>query len=188
MGVVPLRVWGFPASSSFDPAAGQYQQAQAGNEQVNSGVSAGNAGAYTQGTQFVQQPGFGPAVGVGNVQQPVGSFDSGAAGSGMGNEQSAQAAQTWGQTNAASVAPGLNQQPSGQSPIPVSTVPPEQVRPQLEIDEDLLLWLVDMTRQHANYHAWADQVVSDNRVALNTELVTAVLASENLFRNLVARQ
>ena len=64
----------------------------------------------------------------------------------------------------------------------------QQVKKELEIDEDLLLWLVDQTRMTGDYHAWAEKVTLDDRVVSNTELVTAVLASENFFRNLVAMQ
>ena len=73
-------------------------------------------------------------------------------------------------------------------PVAVSTVPQQQVKKELEIDEDLLLWLVDQTRMTGDYHAWAEKVTLDDRVVSNTELVTAVLASENFFRNLVAMQ
>lgn len=75
-----------------------------------------------------------------------------------------------------------------QVPVVVSTVPQQQVKRELEIDEDLLLWLVDQTRMTGDYHAWAEKVTLDDRVVSNTELVTAVLASENFFRNLVAMQ
>lgn len=72
--------------------------------------------------------------------------------------------------------------------VQVSTVPQEQVKKELEIDEDLLIWLVDMTKEHPDYHGWADRVTMNDRVVNNTELVTAVLASESFFRNLISMQ
>lgn len=79
------------------------------------------------------------------------------------------------------------QQQPEPKPIPVSVLPTEQKPRQLELDEELYLWLVDQTRQYPNYHQWSEEVCKDDRVAANTDLVTSVLMGEEFFQRLVAK-
>jgi len=69
-------------------------------------------------------------------------------------------------------------------PIPVTTIPPEQQPKQLNLDPQLFGWLVGMTRKFPDYHAWTEEVCKDDRVTANNDLVTSILMSESLFRNL----
>lgn len=74
---------------------------------------------------------------------------------------------------------------SNTSPIPVSTVPAEQIKPVLQIEEDLYLWLVDQARLNSDWHAWSEKVCMNDLVSGDTELLTAVLASETFFKNVL---
>lgn len=78
--------------------------------------------------------------------------------------------------------------PASTTPVFVGTIPPEQVKPALELDEDLVLWLVDQSRAFPDYHAWCDKVTNDNRVDMNTELLTVILANDNFFNNIKRMQ
>lgn len=89
--------------------------------------------------------------------------------------------------------PGQSQQfaatepPPPAQPISVSTIPPEQKPKQLELDQDLYLWLIDMCRRYPNSSQWQDEVCKDDRVSSNAELVTSILMSEDLFNSLLAK-
>lgn len=70
-------------------------------------------------------------------------------------------------------------------PVPVSTVPPSQMKKELEIDEDLLVWMIETAKQIGDYHAWADKVTLNDRVVSNVDLITAILASDSFYQNLL---
>jgi len=70
-------------------------------------------------------------------------------------------------------------------PIPVQVVPADQQPKTLELDEEIWAFLQDAARRFPNYHDWVDEVTKRDEVSANTELVTAVLASQNLFNSAV---
>ena len=57
----------------------------------------------------------------------------------------------------------------------------------MEIDQEVFEFLKSSADSSGNYLAFSDMVVSDPRVYSDSDLLTAILASDRLYKKLVGR-